>query len=459
MEYISTRGGLSPVSFSDAVLMGLAPDGGLVLPARIPDVSDRLDEWSHRSYPELAEAILALYTDVSPAVLHDLVMRSYAAFDHPEVTPLRSTGDVDLLELFHGPTLAFKDLALQWLGNLFEHLLAVRGGELNILGATSGDTGSAAIHGVRGRKGIRIFVMHPRGRVSPVQERQMTSVLDDNVFNLAVEGSFDDCQALMKRLFNDQEFKQRCALGSVNSINWARVVAQIVYYFYAGLRVRRRTGADRVQFSVPTGNFGDIFAGYLAVRMGLPVSRLVLATNENDILARFFNTGVYRVGEVSKTLSPSMDIQVASNFERYLYYRLGGDAVQLTARMNQFAATGELAIEGAAAWPETCIAAGTADTAATIATIRTFYEEHRVLLDPHTAVGVHVGRQQRLPDDPLICLATAHPAKFGAAVKQAVGQNLAHHSLLDALRDLPTRCDTLPASEEAVRRYIAERVT
>jgi len=460
MKYISTRGGMASVRFSEAVMMGLAPDGGLILPERIPDVSGRLDEWAALPYPELAQAVMSLYTDLPEAVLKDLVTRSYATFDHPDVTPVVPVGDIHLLELFHGPTLAFKDVALQFLGNLFEYILEKDDRRLNILGATSGDTGSAAIHGIRGRDRIRIFVMHPKGRVSPVQERQMTSILDDNVFNLAVEGTFDDCQAIMKTLFNDLEFKERCALGSVNSINWARVLAQIVYYFHAGLRVRRETGAEQVQFSIPTGNFGDIFAGYLAARMGLPVSRLILATNENNILARFFNSGVYSVGEVVQSISPSMDIQVASNFERYLYYRLGRDSLRLKELMDRFATTQSIETDALADEPaDRIITADSANTAATLKTIRTVYEKHGYLLDPHAAVGVHVGIQSRLPGDPLICLATAHPAKFGAVINDALGRHAAHHSAIDALEGLPTRYDTLPDSAPAVRNYIEKRVT
>lgn len=451
---------MEPVGFSDTVIMGLAPDGGLILPDRIPDVSDRLGEWSGLTYAELAYAVMDLYTDLPEDVLKDLIDRSYASFDHPDVTPLVAAGDIHLLELFHGPTLAFKDLALQFLGNLFEHILAKEDRQLNILGATSGDTGSAAIHGVKGRERIRIFVMHPKGRVSPVQERQMTSVMDDNVFNIAVEGTFDDCQAIMKALFNDLEFKDRCALGSVNSINWARVLAQVVYYFYAGLRLMRETGAGRIQFSVPTGNFGDIFAGYVAARMGLPVSRLILATNENDILARFFDSGVYSLGEVYHTISPSMDIQVASNFERYLYYRLGCDPGRLKESMDRFAENRSIEVECATGSPTNAVVtAGSADTAATLETIRLFHEKYSCLLDPHTAVGVHVGIRNRVADDPLICLATAHPAKFGSAIEDALGRAAAHHPMIDALEGLPTRCDTLPASASTVREYIEKRVT
>jgi threonine synthase len=455
MTYISTRGGGEPLAFLDVVLTGLARDGGLFLPAEIPDVRDRLAAWSRLSYADLACEILRLYADDVPAGdLRALVARSYSVFRHPEVTPVTAAGPVHLLELYHGPTLAFKDVALQFLGNLFEYVLARRGGELNIVAATSGDTGSAAIHGVRGRGRMRIFVLHPGGRVSAVQERQMTTVLDANVHNLAVAGTFDDCQNIVKALFNDLAFRDRHRLGAVNSINWARVLAQIVYYFYAAFRVLERTGARRVRFGVPTGNFGDIFAGFVARRMGLPADRLVLATNENDILARFFATGAYSTGPVVPTLSPSMDIQVASNFERYLHYRAGGDSRRLCGWMEAFRRDGRLEIGGG----DDAFAAGRGDTAATLATIREFWTRHRCLLDPHTAVGVHVALQHLDPAAPMICLATAHPAKFGDAIRQATGEDLAHHPILDALAGLPVRCARLPADREAVARFIRDAV-
>jgi len=366
---------------------------------------------------------------------------------------------VHMLELFHGPTLAFKDVALQFLGRVFEYYLAQSGRRLNILAATSGDTGSAAIAGVRGRLGLRIFVLYPHGRISPAQERQMTTVPDDNVFCLAVRGSFDDCQSIVKTIFRDLPFRDHYELGAVNSINWARLLAQIVYYFYGAFRVMARTGARAVRIAVPTGNFGDIFAGYLAARMGLPVSRLILATNENDILARFFNTGVYQRGTVQATLSPSMDIQVASNFERYLYYRVDRDPREVCRLMETFAQSGQLRLDRAMrAGMDPRFAAGTCTTADVLATIGKFYGEHGYLLDPHTAVGVHVGRQFLTPDEPTLALATAHPAKFADAIRQATGKDIAHHPVLDALADLPQRRTVLPAETEAVRAFLRERI-
>jgi len=463
---------MEPVSFLDAVMTGLAPDGGLLLPESLPDVSGKLVAWQDLSYQELAFEVMSLFaTDMPSEDLKGLIDKSYATFRAPEVTPVVPVGNVHILELWHGPTLAFKDVALQFLGNLFEYILAKRGGELNILGATSGDTGSAAICGVRGKENINIFIMHPKGRTSLIQEKQMTSVLDDNVYNLAVEGTFDDCQHLMKTIFSDVDFKEEHSLGSVNSVNWARVLAQTVYYFYSFFRVQERTGAKEVQFSVPTGNFGDIMAGCLAVKMGLPAKKLILATNENNILSRFFNTGEYSLGEVVPTLSPSMDIQVASNFERYLYYRCGCDAEKLTAMMDHFAANGSLTVDGS----DDLFAAGEAGTEETLATIRKYSKECRAsvslasnerdarsplndgyILDPHTAVGVAVAEKFQCSEVPTICLATAHPAKFTDAIEQALGE-AAHHPVLDQLANAETRCDTTANDEAAIRNYLVEK--
>ncbi|MDA1043983.1 MAG: threonine synthase [Verrucomicrobia bacterium] len=453
MKYISTRGLSDPQSFSDVVMTGLASDGGLFLPSAFPDFSARLDELAKLPYADLAVVILTPFVDLELPVLRALVEKSYSTFSHPAITPTVRVGDLFVLELFHGPTLAFKDLALQWLGHLFEHLLKVRGGELNIVGATSGDTGSAAIQGVRGRPGIRIFIMHPRGKVSRTQELQMTSVLDDNVYNMSVAGTFDDCQSILKALFNDLAFKQHYHLGAINSINWARVLAQVVYYFRSAFEVMRETGSSVVDFSVPTGNFGDIFAGYVARRMGLPIRRLVLATNENDILARFFNTGFYAMGDVHATLSPSMDIQIASNFERYLYYLMGEDPAALRWQMDLFAKSGSLSLPFST-HTDSLFRAGTGNRAETLATIKSVYARDGYLLDPHSAVGVHVAGQYLDADVPMICLATAHPAKFGAAIQQALGEDIAHHPALDALEGLPTRKVELSASLAGIRNYV-----
>ncbi|MFT5130532.1 MAG: threonine synthase [Rhodothermales bacterium] len=454
MQYISTRGGIAPIAFKDAVMMGLATDGGLLLPETIPDVRTELADWSTLSYPELAYEVISRFVGDIPADdLRQLVNSAYATFDHPATTPVVAHNGVHILELFHGPTLAFKDVALQLLGNLFEYILAERGSTLNILGATSGDTGSAAIHGVRGRENINIFIMHPNGRTSPVQALQMTTVLDENVHNIAIEGTFDDGQRIMKELFADLAFKDEHRLGAVNSVNWARVLAQIVYYFYGAFRVQESTGSDRVRVTVPTGNFGDIFAGYVATRMGAPVSNLVLATNENDILARFFATGLYSRGNVHKTLSPSMDIQVASNFERYLYYHVGQDPAKLNALMGEFASSASVHVPCGEQGVDPLFLSGVGDTAATLTAIRDWHEADAYLLDPHTAVGVAVARELP-PGDPDLCLATAHPAKFSAAIVEALGEDLAHHPSLDALTGLPTRCTVLPAENAAIRNFM-----
>lgn len=459
MKYISTRGGTAPISFQDAVLTGMAQDGGLLVPEAIPDVSMQQSEWKRLSYPELAFEIIKLYSDIPGTELKALIDRSYSSFSTTYITPVVKVDNFYILELFHGPTLAFKDVALQFLGNLFEYYLAKTNRELNIVAATSGDTGSAAIYGVRGKDKIRIFVMHPHGRISKTQEVQMTSVLDSNVFNIAIKGTFDDCQRILKKLFEDVEFKEKYSLGAVNSINWARILAQIVYYFYSAFRVMEQTGAQKVRFAVPTGNFGDILAGFFAVRMGLPVGKLILATNENDILARFFNTGKYSIGPVHKTISPSMDIQVASNFERYIYYRYNGNCSRVTELMRRFSSDGEFSVELLpTSEVDSLFIADSANHKSTLETITRYYHKYNYLLDPHSAVGVYVGTKFMKISEPLICLATAHPAKFSEAITEAVGKNIARHPKLDALHGLPTRCDVLPASLTEIKRYIETKL-
>jgi len=436
---------------------GLARDGGLLLPAAIPDFRDKLETLRACDFRELAFAIMRPFVDLPDEDLARLIRLSYAGFRDPEITPLVPVGNVHMLELFHGPTLAFKDVALQFLGNLFAYLLAKSGGVLNIVAATSGDTGSAAIQGVRGKPGIQIFVMHPKGRTSRLQERQMTTILDANVHNLAVSGTFDDCQHLVKSLFSDLHFRDTYRLGSVNSINWARVLAQITYFAYAALRLTADGAAARVRFTVPTGNFGDVFAGYLAARMGFPIGKLVVATNENDILARFFTTGVYAATDVVSTISPSMDIQVASNFERYLFYCLGADGAQVSHLMTSFRSERRFALAATAPPGEPpWLAAGTADRTATLSTIAAVYNRTGYLLDPHSAVGHHVAQDWLTPDEPMICLATAHPAKFPDAIQAALGRDLAHHPILDALEGLPARCTEIPVDAAILQEVVAK---
>ncbi len=453
MRYVSTRGQAAPLGFQDTVIEGLADDGGLFLPERIPDVRDELTRWRGLGFVELAAQVMAHFVDdIEPDTLRTLLKRSYANFDAAEIAPLRRLDDVCVLELFHGPTLAFKDIALQFLGNVFSHILAQRGTSLNILGSTSGDTGSAAIAGVRGRHGIGIFVMYPEGRTSRLQELQMTSVLDPHVHCIAIQGSFDECQAIMKEIFNDLPFKSRFRLGAVNSVNWARLLAQIVYYVYATLALDDE-GRKRVSFSVPTGNFGDIFAGYLALKMGLPIERLICATNDNDILSVFFNTGVYRRGRVHHTISPSMDIQVASNFERFLYLRMDRDSARLGAFMESFARTGEAKLDRGLP-VDGHIVATAVSTRDTLATIADVYRHNDYVVDPHTAVGIAAARRLSI-NGPLVCLATAHPAKFPESVDAAIGKPLARHPMLDALERAQHRRTVLPARADAVRSFVA----
>ena len=460
MLYISTRGGISPIPFKDAVMMGLALDGGLLLPQSYPAVSkEQLESWRKLTYPELAYEVISRYVDDIPAAaLKSLIHRSYATFSHPEITPLIRRDGVYILELFHGVTLAFKDVALQFLGNLFEYILEERQETLNIIGATSGDTGSAAIHGVRGKKGISIFIMHPLGKTSAVQALQMTSVTDANVHNIAVRGTFDDCQDMVKELFGDLEFKEKYSLGAVNSINWARVLAQVVYYFYAWLRVTDETDVP-VSFSVPTGNFGDIFAGYVARRMGLPIETLLLATNENNILTRFINSSDYSLGEVVSTVSPSMDIQVASNFERYLFHLFAENPGRVKDAFTELKEHGRISCSPAEmAQVRTDFCSASIDQESTLQEMRDFYTDTGYLLDPHTAVGVKAALDQLSPDSARICLATAHPAKFSETVEQALGFQAPVPASVQELYGKPTRCEIMDADIHKVREFIASHI-
>lgn len=456
MKYISTRGGIDPVGFKEAVMMGLATDGGLLLPAEYPRFQrETIESWRGLSYQELAFNILSPFSDDIPASdLKHLIERSYASFNHPEITPVVRKGGLHILELFHGPTFAFKDVALQLLGNLFEYLLKERGERMNIIGATSGDTGSAAIYGVRGKENINIFILHPHGRTSKIQALQMTTVTDSNVFNIAVNGTFDDCQNIVKTLFSDLEFKQKHSLGAVNSINWARVLAQVVYYFYAWLKVTESSPKE-VVFSVPTGNFGDIFAGYVAKRIGLPIKKLILATNENNILTRMVNSGDYSTGEVVPTLSPSMDIQVASNFERYLYHLFNEDSARVNSALATFSKTGRMSftnmeLERVRQDFSSC----SVNREQTLRTIAEFSGSFDYTLDPHTAVGVRAALDSGISGCEQVCLATAHPAKFGDAVKLATGMEPELPPGLQGLDALPSRCENMNAKLEEIRAFV-----
>ena len=423
MKYISTRGGGTPQSFEQVLLTGLAPDGGLYVPEELPSFSpEQIASWRDLSYVDLALAVISPFIGdaLQPDELKRIITESYADFGHPEVAPLTALREHEyLLELYHGPTLAFKDFALQVLGRLLDHVLTKNDQRVVILGATSGDTGSAALEGCRHSDRVDIFILHPHQRVSEVQRRQMTTVPGDNVFNLAVEGNFDDCQRIVKAAFSDQSFlPDDRQLVAVNSINWARILMQIVYYFAAALRL----GApDRqVSFSVPTGNFGDIYAGYLAKQMGLPVDQLVVATNQNDILHRFISNNDYSKTQLSKTYSPSMDILVSSNFERYLFDLFGRDSAQLTDFMLRSSKERLSVSESQWQAVQAVFDSASVSDETTCQVISETAAELDKLLDPHTAIGVESGRLTRKsPQVPMITLATAHPAKFSEAITVA----------------------------------------
>ena len=457
MRYSSTRGQVKNLMFEDAVMMGLADDGGLLVPNELPFVESNLDKWRLLSFTELSLEIMLLFTSgrIPREELMSMVKQSYASFRHPEITPVKSVGKLHILELFHGPTFAFKDVALQFLGNLFAFFLKKRNHPLRILGATSGDTGSAAIHGLRGKQGVDVFMLYPKGRVSAIQERQMTTVLDSNIHNIAVEGSFDDAQGIVKAIFNDRKFKQTFHLGSVNSINWARILAQIVYYFYAWFRVTNDI-RERVSFVVPTGNFGNVLAGYYAKLMGLPIDKLIVGTNENDILHRFFSRGEYHSKEVKETLSPSMDIQISSNFERYLYDLTGNSSKQLQLWMDEFEQSGELTVESnLQKKAQQDFASARVDDEEILSIIRKFHQDHKYLLDPHSAVGVCTTEKIEIRT-PVICLACAHPAKFSMAIRKALGTEPKLPEELASLHNLKTRGKTVSADTEAVKKVMLD---
>ncbi len=462
MRYKSTRGGIEPIPFKEAVMMGLATDGGLLLPEILPTVDkSTINSWQNLTFQELSFAVLSLFiSDIPAKDLKAIIDLSYSTFTHPDITPIKKEKPVHILELFHGPTLAFKDIALQFLGNIFEYILQETDDKMNILGATSGDTGSAAIYGVRGKDRINIFIIHPYKRVSPIQELQMTTVADANVFNLAIHGTFDDGQAIVKQIFNDISFKKRFHLGAVNSINWARILAQVVYYIFAWLRVSIDTGIKSVDFSVPTGNFGDIFAGYIAKRLlgSDRINKLILATNENDLLARFINKGDYSKGIVVPTSSPSMDIQVASNFERYLYYLNDENHLKTEEDMEEFSRTSSLDFSDMLPSIAKDFTAKRVKESETIATIRKFYDSNGYLLDPHTAVGVNAALSYHNSghDNPIVCLATAHPAKFGDAVAKAIGEDLVLPSALADLKEKHSRCLVIDADIAAIKDVIKQ---
>jgi threonine synthase len=444
MKYRSTRGKVSPIGFIDMFLMGLGDDGGLIVPEKIPTVSpEQLEGWSKLSYEDLMFEIFSLYTnnEIPEEDLRTLIQESYAGFTSPEVLPLTALNDsLYVLELFHGPTFAFKDVALQFMGNLYAYVAKKQNKIINILGATSGDTGASAISSVRGKEGIQICILHPNGKVSRVQELQMTTVQDDNVLNLSVDGNFDDCQHMIKELFADIPFKTKYHLRAINSINFVRILAQTVYYFYAYLQLPQQAKESGVSFSIPTGNFGNIFSGYLAKRMGVPINQLILATNENNILERFVKEGVYKPEGFRSTHSPSMDIQIASNFERYLYYFLGEDANAVTARMEKFKAEGQLIFtEEELARIQQDLTAYSVGNAQCLETIQAYQERYGYLLDPHSACGIaaYEGAANK-ENGTFISLATAHPAKFDEAIR-LIGIDQKFPERIQELFDKPQR--------------------
>ncbi|KAL3775732.1 hypothetical protein ACHAWO_000818 [Cyclotella atomus] len=466
ITYSSTRGSQKSLSFRHAVMTGLAHDRGLFVPDTIPTVSpSELESWRSLSYADLATEVIAKYVgedQVPRDVLRDIVKRSCGAFRSEEVTPLVKVDGHWVLELFHGPTFAFKDVALQMLGNFFEYFLSTgsNSGRLAVMGATSGDTGSAAIYGLRGKKGVDCIILFPDGRVSEIQERQMTTVKDGNIHCVSVEGTFDDCQDIVKASFNNVEFREKVKLGAVNSINWCRVLAQTTYYFWSYLRVTdAEKGVTKVNFSVPTGNFGDILAGYYSKRMGLPVGDLIVATNENDILHRFFTHGEYHREDIHKTISPSMDICVSSNFERYLFHLAGDDATTLASWMSAFESTGKLTITGKKLDEARAdFKSARADTAKTLETIKKYHKEFDYMLCPHSAVGVSAIHQLNTANSATVALATAHFAKFGDAVKMAVDPSPEIPKQLSQLWSMTTRKSQCPNDAAVVQAFMEKRI-
>ena len=468
MKYISTRGDRTERSFCDILLEGLAPDGGLYLPLRYPKIDNAtLAKWRGLSYAELAFEILSLYIDDIPAAeLRAITARVYTAevFGTAAITPLKPLEPGLLLQaLSNGPTLAFKDMAMQLLGALFEYELARRGEQLNILGATSGDTGSAAEYAMRGKRGVNVFMLSPDGRMSAFQQAQMFSLPDANIHNIAIQGVFDDCQDIVKAVSNDLDFKRKYRIGTVNSINWARLLAQVVYYF-AGYFQATRTNEEQVSFAVPSGNFGNVCAGHVARCMGLPIKQLVVATNENDVLDEFFRTGTYRVrasAETHETSSPSMDISKASNFERFVFDLLGRDGARTKALFGDaLSASGSFSVSPAefARIADFGFVSGSSTHADRVATIRSTYKNQGVMVDTHTADGLKVAREHVEPGIPMIVLETALPAKFAETIREALGIEPPRPAALADLEARPRRVSVMPADVAAVKRFITEHV-
>jgi threonine synthase len=471
MKYLSTRGHTDRKRFCEILLEGLAPDGGLYMPESYPQVSDATltrwrDVYHRQGYAELAFEILSLYIDDIPAAdLRALCEKTYTAavYGTGEIVPLRHVEDGLWIEaLSNGPTLAFKDMAMQLLGNLFEYELARRGEELNILGATSGDTGSAAEYAMRGKKGVRVFMTSPFGRMSPFQQAQMFSLMDANIYNIAVKGVFDDCQDMVKAVSNDLEFKRKYKIGTVNSINWARLLAQVVYYF-AGYIQATESNAQKVSFSVPSGNFGNVCAGHVARMMGLPIEKLVVATNENDVLDEFFRTGVYRVrgtADTHETSSPSMDISKASNFERFVFDLLGRDGDRIKALFGDALNTaGRFDLSADPAFAQAAsrygFVSGKSTHANRLETIRDTWKRHEIMIDTHTADGLKVALEHRTPGVPMIVLETALPIKFAATIVEALGREPERPAKFEGIEALPKRVTVMEADVAAIKALIA----
>jgi len=461
VQFISTRGGSEPLSYRETLLEGLAPDGGLAVPEEMPRVDgETLERWRALTYPQLAAEVIGLFaTDIPREDLARMTAAAYAAFPD-EVVPLRPIGGgITLVGLSEGPTLAFKDMAMQFLGQVLEYALERSGTVLNVLGATSGDTGSAAEHALRGKERIAVFMLSPQGRMSPFQRAQMFSLQDDNVHNIAVAGVFDDCQNLVKELAGDLEFKRAHHLGAVNSINLARITAQVVYYFWAWLRATDAGGATEVSVSVPSGNFGNILSGYVAKRMGLPIRRLVLATNENNVLDEFFRTGVYRprtAAETHATSSPSMDISKASNLERFIFDLVDRDGSRVVAAWRELDERGfvDFSSEQPRFAEEFGIVSGTSTHADRIATIRSVHAGSGEVIDPHTADGVTVAREHLEPGVPMLVLETAKPQKFAETIHEALGIELDFAPELRAMLAAPQRVTEMPDDAARLRAYI-----
>jgi threonine synthase len=468
MRYVSTRGQTPPARFRAVLLEGLAPDGGLMIPERYPQVdAAMLRAWRGLPYAQLACELMSLFADDYPAgELAKLARGVYtpAVFGTGEVTPLVDLGPgLKLLQLSNGPTLAFKDLAMQLLGALFQFELQAGPGTLNILGATSGDTGSSAEYAMRGRPGIRVFMLSPHGRMSAFQRAQMYSLTDPNIFNITVEGTFDDCQDIVKAIASDVEFKQRHRMGAVNSINWARIAAQTVYYFAGYFAATSGSGGDPVSFCVPSGNFGNVLAGWIARCMGLPIDRLIVATNENDVLDEFFRTGCYRVRSREQTLStssPSMDISRASNFERFVFDLVQRDAGHVRELWRRLQAQGEFDLCGTAHWQgaEACgFGSGRSTHADRLATIRSVHQASGRIVDPHTADGIKVAQEWQRPGVPMICLETAQAAKFSDTILEAIGRAPPLTAQMSQMLARPQRFEKMPPDAAPIRRYIEAR--